>query len=161
MGLQRARVALGLLALAGCGLIATGCGTGGASGQLSVEQLPLIQGAKVATTARQCDRGANAFCAIEAVIVDPEAHSSGALVQNEHRKLHSLGWTTSAGDDGVEVAADSPGHKLRVTYATALNDLIGIDEKWIKRPGVIGLSLSQLMSRGTPAMSILLEVGPT
>ena len=111
--------------------------------------------------ARQCDNGSHAFCAIQAVIVDRRFTSSGAFVRSEHDHLHSLGWTTSAGDDGDEVAADSPGHKLRVTYATALDDLIGIDETWIKRPHAIGLKLSQTMFSGTPAMSIILEVGPT
>jgi hypothetical protein len=81
-------------------------------------------------------------------------------VESEHRRLRSLGWTTSAGDNGSEVAADSPGHKLRVTYATALGDLIGFDEKWIKRPWRIAFALSQTIVSRTPAMSIMLEVGP-
>ncbi|MBV8430317.1 MAG: hypothetical protein JO244_04095, partial [Solirubrobacterales bacterium] len=149
------------LALAGSALTIAGCGSGGSSGPLTVNQLPLIQGASVVTQTRLCDGGSNAFCALEAVIADPHASSSGALTRSEHRQLHSLGWTTSAGDDGNEVAADSPGHKLRVTFATGLNDLIGIDEGWIKRPQAIGLSLSQLEIHGTPAMSIMLEEGPT
>ena len=82
-------------------------------------------------------------------------------MESEHERLHHLGWTTSAGDDGDEVAADSPGHKLRVTYATALDDMIGLDEKWIQRPWPIWASLSQTMFSRTPAMSVLLEVGPT
>jgi hypothetical protein len=138
-----------------------GCGSGGSPGPVSLRQLPLIPGASVISETSRCDKGANAFCAIQAVIVDRRAHSSGALVENEHRQLHSLGWTTSAGDDGVEVAADSPGHKLRVTYATAINDLIGIDEKWIVRQRSIGLSLAQTVFSHIPAMSILLQVGPT
>jgi hypothetical protein len=163
MGIPRLRIAPILLALAGCGLALSGCGTGGASGPLSLKQLPLIPGARVVTQARRCDRGANAFCAIEAVIVDPHAHSAGALLEREHRKLHSLGWTTHAGDDGDEVAADSPGHKLRLTYATALGDLIGWDEHWIKPPRLysIVLALDRELINRTPAMSILLEVGPT
>jgi hypothetical protein len=148
-------------ALAGCLLLLAGCGNGGASKPLSVSQLPLIPGARVTTQSRQCDTGKNSFCAIEAVIVDPQASSSGALVDSEHRKLHSLGWTTSAGDNGNEVASDSPGHKLRITYATAMGDLIGLDEKWIKRPWPIWAALTQSMFNGTPAMSIMLEVGPT
>jgi hypothetical protein len=157
MGLPRLRTVL----LAGCAVALAGCGSGGAAGPLSLGQLPLVPGAKVATEARQCDRGSNAFCAIQAVIVDQRFNSSGALVESEHRHLHSLGWTTSAGDDGDEVAADSPGHKLRVTYATAVDDLIGIDETWIKRPPAIGLTLSRTMFDGVPAMSVMLEVGPT
>jgi hypothetical protein len=150
-----------MLVLALPGLALAGCGSGGASGALSLSQLPLVPGASVVTQTRQCDNGAHAFCAIQAVIVDPHAHSSGGFMQSEHERLHHLGWTTSAGDDGDEVAADSPGHKLRVTYATALDDMIGLDEKWIQRPWPIWASLSQTMFSRTPAMSVLLEVGPT
>jgi hypothetical protein len=151
----------GLAAITGCALALAACGSGGASRPLSVSQLPLVSGASITTQARQCDGGSKGFCAIHAVILDPHASSSGALVESEQEKLHGLGWTTSAGDDGDEVAADSPGHKVRVTYATALHDLIGLDEKWIKRPWPIWAALTQSMFHGTPAMSIMLEVGPT
>ena len=162
MGIGRLRAVPALLVLALPGLALAGCGSGGAAGPLSLSNLPLIPGASIVAQTRLCDRGANAFCTIEAVIVDKQAHSSGGLVANEHEHLHSLGWTTSAGDDGDEVAADSPGHKLRVTYATALDDLIGLDEKWIKsRPWPIWASLVQTMFSRTPAMSIMLEAGPT
>ena len=95
------------------------------------------------------------------MIVDRRFGSSGALVASEQRHLRKLGWTMRAGDDGVEQAAESPGHKLRVTYAAAANDLIGIDEQWIKRPRTIALTLSRVMFNHTPAMSIMLEAGPT
>ena len=161
MSHARLRVLPGLLALAGCGLALAGCGSGGAPRPLSLNDLPLVPGANVTVQTRQCDRGANAFCAVEAVIVDRGFRSSGALVESEHRRLHGLGWTTSAGDDGDEVAANSPGHKLRVTYATALDDLIGLDEKWIRRPWPIWAGLTQAMYNRTPAMSLILEAGPT
>lgn len=155
------RLGAALVALTGCALALAACGSGGASGPLTVSQLPLVPGARITTQSRQCDTGKNAFCAVEAVIIDPNASSSGALVESEDRKLHGLGWTTSAGDDGDEVAADAPGHKVRVTYATAVNDLIGLDEKWIKRPWPIWAALTKSMFEGTPAMSVMLEVGPT
>jgi hypothetical protein len=161
MGARMPRALPAPLVVALFGLTLAGCGNGGASAPLSMGQLPLIPGASVVSQERQCDRGSNAFCAIEAVIVDKQAPSSGALVASEHRKLHSLGWTTSAGDDGDEVAADSPGHKVRVTYATALSDLIGWDEKWIKRPYSDALALDREFINRTPAMSIMLEAGPT
>ena len=155
------RYSLIAAALVACAVALAACGGGGASQPLSLRELPLVPGARVTAQTRLCDGGSHAYCAIQAVIVDPKAGSSGALVATEHDHLHSLGWTTSAGDDGDEVAADSPGHKVRVTYATAINDLIGLDEKWIKRPWPIWAALSQTMFNRTPAMSILLEVGPT
>ncbi len=145
------------MALAGCAL--TGCGASSSSSSLSVGQLPLVDGATVVAQASQCDRGAHAYCAIEAVIVDRRAASSGALIVSEHRRLRKLGWSGSAGDNGDERAAESPGQKLRVTYATAAGDLTGIDLGWIKRPRAISLTLSRLLFERTPAMSVMLEVG--
>ena len=146
-------------AIAGGVLTLGGCGAASSSSPLSIDQLPLVGGASVVTQARQCDRGANAYCAIEAVIVDRHASSSGALVASERRQLRKLGWSGSAGDNGVERAAQSPDHRLRVTYATGAGDLTGWDLGWIKRPRSIALTLSRLMFSGTPAMSVLLEAG--
>lgn len=155
MSIKRLGLALfPLLALAGCG-------QGSTSSSLNLNQVPLVAGAKVTTTVTQCDRGSNPFCAIEAVIVDPRFTSSGALVAGEDQRLHQAGWKSSAGDDGDEVAADSPGQKLRVTFATAIDDLIGIDEKWITRSPNIAVGLDQAMFKRAPAMSIMLEQGPT
>jgi hypothetical protein len=137
-----------------------GCGQNASSSSLSLGQLPLVDGASIVTQVRQCDRGANAYCAIEAVIVDRRFRSAGALVASEHRHLRKLGWIGSAGDNGDERAAESPGHKLRLTYATAAGDLIGIDQGWIKRPRAIELTLSRAMFDRTPAISIMLEAGP-
>lgn len=142
-------------------LVIGGCGQGSSSSRpLSISELPLVKGAQVATEVRKCDSGSNAFCAVEAVIVDHKLTSSGALVTGENRWLHSLGWTSAAGDNGVEQAQDSPGSKLRVTYATGLGDLTGIDLHWITRPWPIEWSLSSSIFARTPAMSILLETGP-
>lgn len=150
-----------VLALGGCGFVLAGCGQSGSSpGSLSLSQLPLISGASVVAQTRQCDSGANAFCAIEAVIVDRRTASSGALVTSEQRRLRQLGWMAAAGDNGKETADDSPGQQVRVTYATAEGDLTGIDLGWIKRPWVIEWSLSRAMFQRLPAMSIMLEQGP-
>jgi hypothetical protein len=161
MRTRRLRPALPALvaALAGGVLMLGGCGAGNSSSPLSIDQLPLVSGATVVTQTRQCDRGANAYCAIEAVIVDRQASSSGALVARERRQLRKLGWSSSAGDNGVERAAESPGQRLRVTYATGPDDLLGIDLRWIKRPWAITWTLSRLMFSRTPAMSVLLEAG--
>lgn len=145
-------------ALAACATLLGGCGGSGSS-SLRIDQLPLIHGASVVTQAKQCDRGANAYCALEAVVVDRGASSSGALVASERKWLRKLGWAGSAGDNGDERAAESPGEGLRVTYATAQGDLTGIVLGWIKRPRPIELTLSHLLFTGTPAMSVMLEVG--
>jgi len=145
---------LALLALAGCG-------SSNPSRSLDVSQIPLVPGAQIIARARQCDPGANAYCAVQAVVVDRRYTSSGALTAAEDHLLHRLRWKSSAGDDGDEAAADSPGQRLRVTFATAMDDLIGLDEKWIKRPWPIWAGLDQTMFNRTPAMSIMLEEGPT
>jgi hypothetical protein len=154
MGIRTLSLALpALVALAGCG--------SAAPRSVSIQQLPLVDGASIVTQVTQCDRGANAFCAIEAVVVDRRFKSSGALVASEHHYLRKLGWTSSAGDNGNERAAQSPGNKLRLTYATAGGDLIGWDEGWIKRPRTIVMTLDRQFLDGTPTMSIMLQVGPT
>jgi hypothetical protein len=158
MGTGRLSVALlALLAL----VALAGCGQGTSRRSLSLRQVPLVPGATIVTHTAQCDRGANAFCAIEAVVVDRSFNSSGALAASEDHLLHRLGWKSSAGDDGDEVAADSPGQKVRVTFATAIDDLIGIDEHWIRRSRSIEMALDRTMFDRTPAMSIMVEVGPT
>jgi hypothetical protein len=149
------------LALAGCVLTLALGGCGAASHMPSLSQLPLVSGASVVAQAKQCDKGANAYCAIQAVVIDRRFSSSGAFVTAENRWLHRLGWSSAAGDDGVETAADSPGHKVRLTYATGGNDLKGWILKWIKRPRSIALALDREFISGVPTMSVMLEVGPT
>lgn len=149
------------VALAALALVLAGCGQIGSSRSPTVDQLPLVDGAAVVAQAQQCDKGANAFCAVEAVIVDKHLRSSGELVASEHKHLRKLGWTSMAGDNGDERAAESPGHKLRLTYATAGNDLIGWDLGWIKRAPPIVQALDRQMIDRVPSMSIMLEAGPT
>jgi hypothetical protein len=108
---------------------------------------------------KQCDRGADAFCAWDVVVVDRHAPSSTALLHRERDLLVRAGWTLANGDTGEQHAADSPGHKLRVTYATAYGDMKGVVEGWIKRPRSVQLALSHTLFTGTSAMSMLLELG--
>lgn len=145
---------LGLVALAGCGSATP-------TSSFDLGQLPLVPGSTVIRQSKQCDRGTNPYCAVEAVLVNHRFQSSGAFVASEDRLLHRLGWKHSAGDDGDEVAANSPHQKLRLTFATGVDDLIGIDEHWIKRSWPIEWTLDQTMFDRTPAMSIILEAGPT
>lgn len=154
---------IGTLSLA---LLATlvaiaGCGSASSTRPKSLRQVPLVPGAQIVSRATQCDGGSDPFCALEAVVVDRGVATSGALTAAEDRLLHRHGWKSSAGDDGDEVAADSPGQKLRVTFATAFDDLVGLDEQWIKRAPSIQIALERTLINRTSAMSIMLEVGPT
>ena len=144
-------------------LIATlaGCGQSSAQHVPDLARLPLVRGARVLTEARRCDRGTNVFCAWELVVVAPGYRTSDALLRSEHRRLLKLGWTGANADTGEEKAADSPGHKLRVTYATAYGDLKGIDLGWIKRSQKTTLTLSKAMFQHSSALSMLLEEGPS
>jgi hypothetical protein len=108
---------------------------------------------------RQCDRGSGPFCAVELVVVARRYRTSDALLASERRQLRKLGWTGTGGDTGDEQAADSPGHKLRLTYATAYGDLKGIDLGWIQRSRRITLALSHVLFNRSAAMSLMLELG--
>lgn len=136
-----------------------GCGQSSNSKDASLAQLPLVPGAKIVRQVKQCDRGANAFCSLNIVIVDPLYHSSLSLLKAEHTWVHAAGWNGVGGDTDDEKAAESPTHKLRVTYATASGDLKDIDLALIKRPRPIALALSRAMFDRSPAMSVLLEAG--
>ena len=137
------------------------CGCGSSSGphHPNLAQLPLVDGANVVAKVRSCDRGKDPFCAIELVVVDRHYKTSTDLIEDEHARLREHGWTGGEGDTGYQKAADSPGHKLRVTYATAAGDLRGVDLGTIQRPRRITLALSRAMFDQAPAMSIMLEVG--
>jgi hypothetical protein len=124
-------------------------------------QLPLVPGTQIVARARQCDKGAAAYCAVEIVVVGRSYRTSQDLLGVERERLVSLGWTREGADTGNEHAADSPGHKLRVTYATALGDLTGIDLGWIKRPRPITLALSRTVFQRTAALSMMLELSTT
>ena len=62
-------------------------------------------------------------------------------------------------DNGNERAADSPGDKLRVTYATAASELGNIDLAFVKRSRATALALSRALFGRASAMAVLLEVG--
>jgi hypothetical protein len=141
-----------LLALLG------GCGSSG-SRTPALSQLPLVPGARVVEQQTDCNPGAHAYCALELVIVDPRYVTSADLVDSQHDLLLSKGWSGATGDTGGEHAADSPGHKLRVTYATPDTDLRAWAFTFIKRTKATALALSHAMFARQSAMSVLLEVG--
>jgi hypothetical protein len=145
-----------LLAMA---LAVAGCGQSAQSRSPDLASVPLAGGARVVAHIRRCDRGADPYCAVQAVVVGGRYRSSTALLSRERRHLHSLGWTQAIGDSGLELAADSPGHKLRLIYATAAADLQGVDLGWIQRSRLITLALSRLMFDRASAISVMLETG--
>lgn len=118
-----------------------------------------MNGAQVLVEVQQCDPGAAAFCGLQLVMVDHRYRDANSLLDAEHAMLLKLGWSGASGDTGDEHAADSPAHRLRLTYATAYGDLKGIDLEWIKRPWPITIALSRAMFAQTPALSMLLETG--
>jgi hypothetical protein len=113
----------------------------------------------VVAQATQCDKGANGFCTVEAVITAPGYKTSDDLVNAEHQVVLRAGWDGVGADTGDEHAAESPRHKLRVTYATTYGDLKGVDLGWIHRSAKIARAMSRTLFSHTPAMSVELDRG--
>jgi hypothetical protein len=141
------------------GMAATLAGCGGSTRSPQASSLPLAQGARVMTNVRQCNGGSNAYCSIELVVLGPKYESSRALVLAERDRLRAEGWTGASPTTGDQLADESPNNKLRVTYATAFQDLKGADIGWIKRSWPTVSALDQTVFDRVVAMSVLLEVG--
>ncbi len=136
-----------------------GCGSSTADRTPTVSAVPLVPGAKIGTQVRECDQGSRAYCTIELVVLDSRYPSSDILAHDESHVLRKAGWSLADGDTSTETAANSPGHKLRLTYSTAADDLQQIDLGQITRPTPITHALSSSIFDQTPAMSMMLEVG--
>ncbi len=149
----------GAAAALACAIALGACGASTADRTPNLNDLPLVPGATIVAQEKRCDMGANAYCAVEFVVVDRRFHSSEDLVHAQHQLLMQHGWSSANADIGPERAADSPGHKLRVTFATAFGELTGIDLGWIKRTRSITLALSRTMVQRQSAMSMMLEIG--
>lgn len=134
-------------------------GRGGTPRAIGLRNIPLPAGTRVVSNVRSCDRGVHPYCALQVVIVGDRYPSSAALRATYTRQLAKLGWTTAKGPDGNETAADSPGHELRLTLATAYEDLLGVDSNWIQRTAATSQSLSNTMFERAPALSIMLVSG--
>jgi hypothetical protein len=145
--------------IGGIVLVLAACGQAGPGATPDIAHLPLAPGAKVAASARLCDHGSDGFCTIQLVVVGSRSSASTELMHSERKTLEQRGWSISDGDISDEKAAESPGHKLRVTYATASGDLKGIDLGWIQRSRVVALALSRAMFARDPAISLMLETG--
>jgi hypothetical protein len=155
-----ARRVVAVALTAGAGALA-GCGGDGGHRSPEVGKLPLAPGSVVVAQVRKCDRGQNAYCAVEMVVVNRRYPDSWALVDGERRSLTQRGWTQTHADTGDEHAAQSPGHKLRVTYATAIGDLKDVELGWVTRARSISVALSKTIFDQAAAMSVMLELGPS
>ena len=136
-----------------------GCGDSRVGKVPPINRLPLVPGASVAVSVPQCDKGADAYCALLLVVHDRRFRSSREFFDAEQDHLHRAGWSESNAQTSDEQAAESPNHSLRVTYATADGDLKGVDLGWIRRPRPIALALSRALFQHTPALSLMLEAG--
>ena len=154
------RLGAGLLALIAVAATVAGCG-GDAPRRPTLGSVPVVTGGRVVTRVEACDAGANAYCALDVVLVNTNFKSAQAFVMGERRWLKQHGWIGVSAQTGDEFAADSPRDRLRVTYATAELDLKDIDFGWIKRPRPIALALSRAIYDGSPAMSLSLVAGPS
>ena len=141
--------------------VLAGCGSSHPDRTPTASAVPLVSGARITAQARKCDRGSNAYCAIELVVRDSRYASSDILAHDESHVLRDAGWTLAGGDTGTESAANSPGHKLRLTYSSAADDLESIDLGEINRAWPITYALSTSMFDRAAAMSMMLEVGST
>jgi hypothetical protein len=136
-----------------------GCGSSASARTPTVTDIPLLPGARIATQTRICDSGSRAYCTIELVVLDPRYQSSDIFAHDESKHLRKAGWSLADGDTSTESSANSPGHKLRLTYSTAADDLQQIDLGSITRSRPVVLALSSSMFERAAAMSMMLEVG--
>jgi hypothetical protein len=156
---RRLGVSTALLSVLAVLVTLAGCGTIPAQRSPTLDQLPLVPGSQIVARVRTCDRGAAAFCAIDLVVVNRRYNSSDILARDQSHELRGHGWSLAGGDTSLQSAANSPGHKLRLTYATASGDLREIDLGLINRPWPITYALSSSMFDRAAAMSMMLEVG--
>jgi hypothetical protein len=154
------RLCTAAVALLAVAVTVAGCGSD-APRNPNLRSVPLVPGGRVVERADACDRGANPYCALDVVFVNSKFKSAQALVADERQWLKKRGWIRVAAQTGDELAADSPGDRLRMTYSTAALDLKDIDLGWIKRPRAISLALSDAIYDGAPAMSINVVAGPS
>jgi len=136
-----------------------GCARGGNPRSVGSSEVPLPRGTHVVRKVRSCDRGANAYCSVQLVVVGAGYGTSAALLTGEAAALKQAGWTSTLGPQGKEKGSDSPGHNLRLTYSTAYEDLLALDSGYIQRTPALGRALAGVVFAGSPALSLILERG--
>lgn len=147
-----------IICAAGATALLAGCGSGGHRIP-PLKQLPLVPGLHTVVSQRICDRGSNAYCALELVMQARGYASSIDLQRAERRLLKRRGWKKVNAPVGQELAADSPGTRLRVTYAAANMELEAVDLGWVTRSRRITLTLSKEIFDHQPAIAVLLQLG--
>jgi hypothetical protein len=152
---MRCRIAI-MAVLAALGLAACG---GSGDHVPNLAGLPLVPGSRIVARTQLCDPGADAYCAIEFAVYNRRYANSDDLFGAEKKLLHRHHWTDANGLVGPESAADSPGHKLHLTYATAGSELDATAEHYVTRPRSIVSALSNsFFGTSTPAMAMILEL---
>ena len=136
-------------------------GCGGGERSPSVKALPLVGGSRVIVSQKVCDKGASPYCAVEMVVQDNAYPNGRALALAEKALLKRRKWRKLNAPVALEWSADSPGDKLRVTYAGAPGELQVIDLGWVKRTRRISLALSREIFAHRAAMSVELQLGTT
>ena len=155
---SRRLLATGLMAAAAASL--AGCGGQGRTPvSASLAEVPLAPGAKVVWHQRRCDAGVSSYCSVQFVLAGPRYPSSAALRDAQRAVLKRAGWGSAHGDTDAERAAQSPHGNLRMTYATAFNDLLSIDQGTIERAPGVSRALSRQLFSQTPALSGILQTG--
>jgi hypothetical protein len=145
--------AAAVVGLAGCG------GQGNTPVSASLADMPLAPGAKVVFHQRRCDPGVSSYCSVQFVLAGPRYASSAALRDAQLAVLKRAGWGSAHGETDAERAAQSPHGNLRMTFATAFNDLLSLDQGTIERAPGFGRSLSRQLFSQTPALSGILQTG--
>jgi hypothetical protein len=146
-------------AMVAVALVIVASGRGATPRAIGLKNIPMVAGTRVTSQVRSCDHGVNSYCALQVVVVGDRYASPHALRATYGANLLKLGWAMTKGPDGNETAADSPGHELRLTFATAYEDLLGVDSNWIQRTAAISHALSSAMFNRAPALSIMLVRG--
>ncbi|MGI8715116.1 MAG: hypothetical protein ACR2NR_18420 [Solirubrobacteraceae bacterium] len=156
MSTRRSLTACGVLVL---GIAVAGCGQSGSHQISSPHGIPLVAGVRIVAQTRSCDRGANPYCSLQLVVVGARYPTATALLTGEEQRLRTVGWTSTVGDTPKERSADSPGHKLRLSYALAADDLESWDLGSLKRRPSIARALAATMFERVPALSLMLQAG--